>query len=277
MTERASRGGCGKERTRANRHRTRQMCNQMSFNDDIESDNFRGMKKVHSVHGYGDTKEHSINTGPLKRYLRSKVGQSWNDVYSEIKNNVNFGRQNIIEWVVETNTYMDGDTVMVAGYKHAPVHSHCWDIFYVDPRDGSLQFAPMANRYRYKRKKNEFRDSCYVDKNNLTIQYHKINGIWYEVKMREATEIEKKERHFKYDNGYSKFNMTDNRLVKEIRDNTDNSYVYAYYAEDYFWKLCNKLFYGSYLPVSKRQISSKEIKRIESLIKNRDESNNDKL
>lgn len=271
MTERASRGGCGKERIRDNRHRTRQKCNQMSFDEDIESDNFRGMKRVHSVHGYDNTKEHSMNTGPLKRYLRSNIGRPWNDVYSEIKKNINFARIDIVEYLVETSTYMDGDTVMISSYVHYPVNKYYRSVFYVDPRDGTLQYASGNGKYRKSKKK--FRDTCYFDKNNMTVQYHKINNLWYEIKMREANQEEKESRHFKYDNGYSKYNMTDNKLVQEIRDNTDKFYAYAYYAEDQFWLICNTLFYGSYLPISKRQISSKEVKRIESLIKIRDEKN----
>ena len=269
LTERPSRGGCGKERIRENRHETRQKLKDAAFDEDIESQDFRSMGRVHSSHGHGDRKESSCNYGPLYRYLKKQIGKSWNDVYSDIKNNIKLNNWdvNFILGRVETNTYMDGDTIMIGGYTHYPIHEAYYELFYVDPRDGTLQFVASKNRYR--RNKNTPRNNCYIDKKNPLVQYHKMNGIWYEIKMREATELEKTSRRFKYNND-SSFYMVEDKLVDEIKRESNIPYLYAYYAEDLFWKICHVLFDGPYLPISKRQISSKEIKRIESLINERD-------
>jgi hypothetical protein len=61
-----------------------------------------GMKRP-----YGWGKELNENLEPLKRYLRSHVGRSWNDVYSEISQNLrptNAVQQHVrdhVRWEVE--------------------------------------------------------------------------------------------------------------------------------------------------------------------------------
>lgn len=73
-----------------------------------------------------------------------------------------------------------------------------------------------------------------------------------------------------YDTGHP---MDYNLKVQEIYDNDDtkNMYFFGGYSRPRdMYDYCSRKFGGAYLPICKRQISSKEIRRIESLIEIRD-------
>jgi hypothetical protein len=96
-------------------------------------------------------KEFSDLIGPLSRFFQSRVGQRWNDVWSELCVHLNGGttigrhlklhaRQE-----VETETFLVGDEVFVMnvyGHPRKP------DGIYLDPRDGRLHRAPDRPRRR---------------------------------------------------------------------------------------------------------------------------------
>lgn len=83
LVERPRAGG-SKHGIRNNRRVTKQL---LSSNPEIEVDSFKGIRKVHKIHN--DQKELNENLKPLVRFLHSRIGQKWDDVYSEIMKNMN--------------------------------------------------------------------------------------------------------------------------------------------------------------------------------------------
>ncbi len=120
--------------------------------------------------------------GPLRRFLRSKVGQQWNEVYSELcqrlKTNTMAGQHvishvwdfveryvEIIDGKVYRKPYQKYRTLLDTGYG---------DRFYIHPETGILCLVEKAPRKRQRKPKQT--DILIVDD---THQYHKINDIWY--------------------------------------------------------------------------------------------------
>lgn len=282
LVERPRRGGCGKELIRANRHETNIACKMAVHDTDIETDNYHSVKRVHQSSGYGNTKELNENLKPLRRFLRSRVGQPWNKVYSEIMAGLNLSSsvqyhvwQHLVQFgEVETKTYMEGNTVMLAGSSPRSVGSYSWrEEFYVHPKTGLLCVSGKDNKYR--RNKEENSDNRYIDKKHPLTQYHKVDGIWYEYKFREASAEEKKQKSFgeprqtfvsltSYETVWKWTKISGNKFIEQMKDNYRP--IYHYYAHDGLWTTCKELFGGAYLPISKRQISSREVKKIEGLM-----------
>lgn len=276
LTDRPRQGGCGNQRIRENRHETRQACDRMTYGEEVETNDFHNMKRLHSCKGWGDRKDFEYNRSLLVRYLKKNVGRKWDDVYSELSNALNHQNNSIhyhalrdvVSLLVETRTRMEGDRIVSSDISGYIVTSfNYYDVFYVDPRDGTLQFSPKK---KFRSNKNEKSKNWYSDPRNRKIQYGKLNGIWYEIEFREATKEEKKDRNFLYDTGHP---MEYNLKVQEIYDNDDTKNMYffgGYCRPKDMYNYCAKKFGGAYLPIRKRQISSKEIRRIESLIEIRD-------
>lgn len=117
---------------------------------------------------------HSYN--PLRRYLTSKVGQLWNDVFSDIcanndiRNYVQGEVREHISWMVHENIeIVDGKPRDTNGYT-------IWRDFWVHPVTGVLMLAPGYVRRRWVRRT----DWEQVPIDALT-KYVKVDGIWYKV------------------------------------------------------------------------------------------------
>jgi len=122
--------------------------------------------------------------GPLRRFLRSRVGQPWNKVYSEIvatidrRNKVQEHLLDHVMWEVETNvSIVDGELWTQHRWRLRP------GSLYVCPRTGSLKEVPP----RSKKRKGSRRTHVPI---NATAQYRKIDGIWYKVALRPLAEVE---------------------------------------------------------------------------------------
>jgi hypothetical protein len=290
LVERPRYGGCGKKNSRNNRHLTRRVCKDMTIDTDLETPNFRGMKRVHTpkLNSYEDKKKLNENLKPLRRFLDSCIGRPWDDVYSEIMSNLNLNNsvqyhvwQHLIQFgEVQTKTYMEGDTVMAAGVigpQSMTDASYGQAEFYVDPRDGTLRKTKKI-RASWRRPGEGYNETRYYDPKNPLIQYHKVAGIWYEFKFREATDEEKDYKSFGgfanfYDVSvrswvYNKWKpLNYNKFVDQIHEDKVGK---RFYLNGGLWGNCDMLFGGNYLPLSKRQISSKEIRKVESLMAERD-------
>ena len=291
LVERPRTGGCGKERIRQNRHETRRICKDIPFEEDWDTPDFRGMKRVHTSkpNSYDDKKQLNENLNPLRRFLNSRIGQPWDKVYSEIMSGLNLNNavqyhvwQHLIKFgEVETKTYMEGNTVMAAGIigPQSMTDLHWREEFYVDPRDGTLRKTKNPPRRRREKKTS---NNSYFDPKKPLLQYHKIGKVWYEFKFREATAEEKKQKSF----GEMKrdFNretlklewrwspLSSNKFVDQIVSDRGVT-VYNYYQYSNLWDTCGSLFGGPYLPTEKRQISSKEIRKIEEKLSSRKSKN----
>lgn len=186
---------------------------------------------------YGwDHKESRWSYSILYKYLHSQVGRPWDDIYRNIcqRLDVRSAPQREIlhsleNWVVRLHTYIqDGKLYESSGI---PLNSSYrkWE-FYVHPETKVLCLLPEKkfvrnNKQRYVKGKNE---------NHI---YKQIKGIWYEVFLKSLPPLRWNE--------YSPF-------FKDV--------IYGYNTSRI--SLCEE--YGSYnkYAYSKRQLNSKEIKRL---------------
>lgn len=146
----------------------------------------QGMTRPHRMNWGG--KELNENLAPLKRFLQSRVGHKWDDVYSEISENLKVTsavqqhvRDHVSDFVV-TKVAVDDDGELWgmrwgrpykigSGWRHQEL--------YVDPRDGILKQTPAQPRLAsyQERRAAEFAHSVRVIDNTTELRKHK--GIWY--------------------------------------------------------------------------------------------------
>lgn len=126
--------------------------------------------------------------GPLWRFLRSRVGQRWDDVYSEICAHINpSSLQQIhlldhVKGMVCTNVVLlDGVPYEYSNYGLLRVVSPPGrEYFYVCPESGRLLLSPTEPFPRYHRPTDP--TWCWKNRQKLT-QYRLHKGIWYEVQL----------------------------------------------------------------------------------------------
>ncbi|CAB4122325.1 hypothetical protein UFOVP29_5 [uncultured Caudovirales phage] len=152
-----------------------------------------GMRAPHVRHWGG--KELNENLAPLDRFLKSRVGQVWNDVFSEICANIRLTStvqkhvRDHVEQMVATKIYIDdqGEPWDRDGNPHR-LSDRVYPKYWVDPRDGVLKINDAKTR----RQRNQDRDSKQRD--DLTAharslpdgtELRKKNGIWYQVHLKE--------------------------------------------------------------------------------------------
>ena len=122
----------------------------------------------------------SDHLGPLRRFLRSKVGQPWNNVYSELcqrlKTNTMAGQHvisHVWDYVEQHVEIIDGVIYSKQRYRIRLDISYR-DRFYIHPETGIL--CAVEKVPRKQKRKQEQTDVVIIDDNR---QYHKLNEIWY--------------------------------------------------------------------------------------------------
>ncbi|MEG4323338.1 MULTISPECIES: hypothetical protein [unclassified Microcoleus] len=134
--------------------------------------------------------------GPLFRWLRSKVGQNWDDVYRELCQILNISTlsgKHILSHVWE---FVERDAVLVDGIVYSrKAHRQLgkWrDKLYVHPETRMLC---VANKVRKEPPKKPD-DFVNIDDDH---HYRKIDGIWYLIELvdREELEVTKYYSHVK--------------------------------------------------------------------------------
>jgi hypothetical protein len=124
----------------------------------------------------------SDHLGPLRRFLRSKVGQPWNDVYSQLSQCLDRSTvtgQHVLDHLwdyVERHVELIDDIPHRQPYsgRAGPLISCYRSQFYVHPETGILTAVALEPR---KQKKKPYSTECLaIDKYH---QYRKLNDIWY--------------------------------------------------------------------------------------------------
>ncbi|BAY27978.1 hypothetical protein NIES2100_78060 [Calothrix sp. NIES-2100] len=124
----------------------------------------------------------SDHLGPLRRLLRSKVGQPWNDVYSELcqrlDSNTMTGRHvigHIWDYVERYVEIIDGIPYgkSYRGYP-IPLNGTYRLCFYIHPETGILCGVEKVPRKQQQR--NQETDFIIIDDYH---EYQKLNDIWY--------------------------------------------------------------------------------------------------
>lgn len=130
--------------------------------------------------GKFDRRSRCHNYNPLRRYLASRVGQLWNDVFSDIcanndlRNYVQGEVREHISWMVHDNVEI------VDGKPHATDGHLLWRDFYVHPDTGVLMKVPSGKRYRWGGWKTKY-EQIAID---AETKYVRVDGIWYKVSFR---------------------------------------------------------------------------------------------
>lgn len=144
-------------------------------------------------------KEHTFTAKPLWRFLNSRVGKSWDSVYSEIRNTLT-QRDSVLRDVmrffdVSVNTMMsDGEVWVRDEFRGAvPVLESYYD-FYVHPTSRLLCRVPSrrtSSRRYYEASRQKALDKLreYRREVDSVTQLHKVDGQWYEVKLAELPEV----------------------------------------------------------------------------------------
>jgi len=133
--------------------------------------------------------------GPLKRWLHSQAGRSWNDVYSEacavikpdsvVRAHI---KTHLLEFV-ERHTFMHGGSVCVldtwrgGGIRPVTAKRFGPSAFYVHPETGLLQEIKSVSGREWRKAKHEKRHRTFrwLDERFALKQ---INGIWFTCQFR---------------------------------------------------------------------------------------------
>jgi hypothetical protein len=135
-----------------------------------------------------NNKELNENLAPLLRFLDSRVGRRWDDVYSEICKNIrpdSTVQQHVLVHVkqfVNTHVRRNGDGELW-DYDGRPGPLGRWSRFYVDPDSGILTRNP--NRQGWSAQQREYRREKEAERFAIERQLpdgtdvRKHGGIWY--------------------------------------------------------------------------------------------------
>ena len=125
--------------------------------------------------------------GPLERFLQSRMGQPWNDVYSEMcagldkRDTTGQHIFDLMERMVARHCLMDVNGKICHfrwGSTLAEVEG-----FYVHPQTGTLCHAPRPNKRELKRRRLLAEEVTWLNINDES-GYRKHEGIWYLVKLK---------------------------------------------------------------------------------------------
>jgi hypothetical protein len=208
VIERPRRGG----RYRYHDCRTRYRGLDLDALDDLPKK--QGYRRPY-IENWGDAKEFSDLLGPLHRFLISKVGQKWDDVYSEIRKTLNPNStvqihimSHVFQFVeIDTRLEDNGEVYVLGRYSRYSISS---GQLYVHPKTGILCRTPEVSRKQtpeYRAAEKKLRDifgknwyevvkekktrqpywnRTHVEteaENHLKIgrekELHRMDGIWY--------------------------------------------------------------------------------------------------
>lgn len=129
---------------------------------------------------HGMNKFFNEHLGPMRRFLRSRIGRPWNTIHHELCENIDLG--NVVQKHVMTHVYQyveryvedrDGTLIRCDGYgRSLPLRE---GQMYVCPRTGILRIVKRAIEHVLPKR------IC----RSGTCQYHFRDGGWWEVKVRE--------------------------------------------------------------------------------------------
>jgi hypothetical protein len=141
-----------------------------------------GMRRHHLLNGDGKTLNENLK--PLRRFLESQVGRSWDKVYAEIAAHLrvdNAVQQHVRDHL--RNFVAITPRRVAAGWRHRP-ETHLWyQILYVDPATGLLRRTDQlpeekARQRRVRQRRPEPPTRIAL---TATSEFRLVDGFWYEV------------------------------------------------------------------------------------------------
>lgn len=269
IVERPRRGGYGG----AKKGRWEQENRQNAIGASYDADSYdepSNWEKIKPSRLRADRKELNENLEPLWRFLRSRVGQCWDDVYSEIRENLspkNAVQMHVVQHlkmqVVEA-TYLgeDGRVYECPQYNSYNRKPNCleeptgYQRFYVHPVTREFCESPRKSRKDKKVKQK--------DRFKLTDlrQYRLIDGIWYVVEFAVIPkELGVKGRYGQPGKQYGVYSWA-----------AESPLDYSQVADFLFpkglsnWARESEYGFCNIRPVSKRQLGKRELKHIKTLL-----------
>jgi hypothetical protein len=213
-----------------------------------ESDNLVSYETSGRRRKFGwNAKEFSERLGPLRKFLRTRVGCAWNDVWSEICESLRVDSavqshvRDHVGWEVEQHV------VMINGKPYLTTKDmEVFSRFYVNPDTGILCENPRKRFRRQKRKPN-----FVPGKDNLH-QYRIIDNIWYEIKLTPFPPMKM------FPTEHERM-CSDRRFMNTVRDVilAPNSTGFGAHRAD-----CERVYGAPVHAVNKRQLNSREIKSL---------------
>jgi len=179
------------ERPRRSGHGVRKGRQPRDFDLEISH---QGMRKPYQQ-GY-NYKELNENLAPLLRFLTSRVGKKWDDVYSEICEHIKVTstvqehvRGHITDFVA-TRTHIDSlGQIWINKYGSMKLEDYSWLRLYVDPQTGLLCHNPYFENSTalYRTQKQQAAEKLLETARSLPdgIELRKHKGIWYQVTQKE--------------------------------------------------------------------------------------------
>lgn len=211
-------------------------------------------------------KELNENLAPLLRFLKSRVGQNWDQVWSEISQNIRATsavQQHVRDHVtdfVETKTRVDehGEIWCCDGSPR-PLTDANWVRFYVDPDTKSLCVNPYYRvwKKRYKLKQQQMQQEILNQERDLPDGTHlrKHKGIWYSVQILPIPPVTKETVYPKIGEPYQRtVGGTAYDVILEQTVGINKNQVYSVTTGSYLYRQ----------PVycaSKRQLNHNELKK----------------
>lgn len=214
-----------------------------------------------------NNKELNENLAPLLRFLESRVGQNWDDVYSEICENIRITnavqehiRVHVMQYV-ETHTSVDHQgRIWINSVRPCLLDDDQYTRLYVDPTTKILRSNPNFRAWsrRCRERKIENAKELQALSRSLPggIELRKHNGVWYQVELKEIPAAQE--------------------VVSTKSDGTEYKYIRPGYAYDVILRqtLSRDMkghvgdmkgnYHGSYMYcASKRQLNHSELRRYE--------------
>jgi len=122
-----------------------------------------------------DHKEFSDYLAPIKGFLKKSVGRPWDDVWSEISQNLSLGSATQRHVLGHVDGYVEKHAIeqedgSITNSRGRPLNNYRMPSLYVCPRTGLLKKGPDATRRRYNQRLNV-----------PVVRFHRVNGIWFDV------------------------------------------------------------------------------------------------
>ncbi len=233
---------------------------ELRLNDEEQIGGRKGMKSHLRGHIKRYKKTLNENLNPLYRFLDSRLGQPWNDVYSEILSQLNLNNpveyhvyQHLIEFrMVEIDTHID-DAGRVCSSKYGQwvlSEPTSYPEYYVHPTTGLLCKSPRKKKWSWGSQSKQEHSRRRLHKTNPLIQYWLVNGVWYEFGFRPVNDLDAE--------FWMKFPKDRKNMERFLLQLMQLRYVPERFRlegdlKDYFG--------GMLLPISKRSVSTKELLR----------------
>ncbi len=147
-----------------------------------------GLLRPYLIKPRNKSKYLSDHLGPLRRFLRSQVGQPWNNVYSQLCQRLDSNTMAGLHVLSHVWQYVERDVELIDDIPYSKpnwrfrsrLDAHYRDQFYVHPETGLLCAAEKIPR---KRKQTPSENNVVVLDGDR--QYHKLDEIWYLVVFQE--------------------------------------------------------------------------------------------